>query len=111
MDRQSTIGYCTFLGGNLITRRSKKQLVLPCSSAEAKFRAMTQGTCEILWIKIISRDLAINIAHNQVYHNRTKHVEVDRHFIKEKLDSGQVCTPYICTMNQLADVFTKGIPR
>jgi hypothetical protein len=47
-DRRSTSGYCTFVGGNLVTWRSKKQSVVAKSSAEAEFRAMAQGVCEIL---------------------------------------------------------------
>ena len=52
---------------------------------------------------------AINIAHNPVQHDRTKHIEVDRHFIKEKLDSGLICTPFVSIGGQLADVLTKGL--
>ena len=51
----------------------------------------------------------INITHNQVQYDQTKHVEIDRHFIKEKLDSRQVCTPYVSSSNQLADVLTKAL--
>ena len=51
----------------------------------------------------------INIAHNPMQHDRTKHIEIDRHFIKEKLDSGLICTPYVPTGHQLADVLTKGL--
>ena len=124
-DRRSTTGYCTFLGGNLVTWRSKKQNVVARSSAEAEFRAMALGVCELLWLKIILDDLkvkwegpmklycdnksAISIAHNPVQHDRTKHVEVDRHFIKEKLDSGLICTPFVPTGSQIADVLTKGL--
>ncbi|PNX61308.1 putative copia-type protein, partial [Trifolium pratense] len=119
VDRRSTTGYCTFLGGNLVTWKSKKQSVVTRSSAEAEFRAMAQGICELLWLKIILEDLkikweepmklycdnksAISIAH------RTKHIEVDRHFIKEKLDSGLICTSFVSSQNQLADVLTKGL--
>ena len=52
---------------------------------------------------------ASNIARNPVQHDRTKHVEVDRHFIKEKLESGLICTPFVSTEGQLADVLTKGL--
>ncbi|PON56572.1 hypothetical protein PanWU01x14_179850 [Parasponia andersonii] len=98
MDRRPMTGYCTFLGGNLVTWRSKKQNVVARSSAESEFKAMAQGVCELLWLKIILDDLkvkyegpmklycdnksAINIAHNPVQHDRTKHNEIDRHFIK-----------------------------
>ena len=90
------------------------------SSAKAEFRAMAAGVCELLWVKIILEDLkvqwskpmklycdnksAINIAHNPMQHDRTKHIEIDKHFIKEKLD-----TPYVPTGHQLADVLTKGL--
>ncbi|XP_068483246.1 uncharacterized mitochondrial protein AtMg00810-like [Phaseolus vulgaris] len=106
VDRRSTTGYCTFLGGNLVTWKSKKQSVVARSSDEAEFRAMAQGICELLWLKIILEDF---IAHNPVQHDRTKHIEVDRHFIKEKLDNGLICTPYVSTQSQLADILTKGL--
>ena len=52
---------------------------------------------------------AISIAHNLVQHDQTKHVEIDRHFIKEKLESESICTPYVPTRHQLADVLNKGL--
>uniref|UniRef100_A0A2N9GKU7 Uncharacterized protein n=1 Tax=Fagus sylvatica TaxID=28930 RepID=A0A2N9GKU7_FAGSY len=122
-DRRSTSGYCTFVGGNLVTWRSKKQSVVARSSAKAEFRAMAHGICEMLWLKAMLKELgvhskdpmklycdnkaAISIAHNPVQHDRTKHVEVDRHFIKEKLTEGLICTPFVRTENQLADILTK----
>jgi len=108
-----------------VTWKSKKQSVVARSSAEAEFRAMAQGICELLWLKIILEDLriksdapmrlycdnksAISIAHNPVQHDRTKHIEVDRHFIKEKLDSGLICTSYVSSQDNLADILTKGL--
>ena len=53
VDRRATSGYCTFLGGNLVTWRSKKQNVVARSSAESEFRHIAQGLCELLWLKII----------------------------------------------------------
>ncbi|KAF2308189.1 hypothetical protein GH714_036552 [Hevea brasiliensis] len=97
VDRRSTSSYYTFLGANLVTWKSKKQ------QAEVEYRAMAPRICELLWIKIIVEELtvrwegpmklycdnkpAITIAHNPVQHDCTKHMEVDRHFIKEKLDN------------------------
>ncbi|BBH03064.1 BURP domain-containing protein [Prunus dulcis] len=95
------LGYFTFVGGNLATWRSKKKNVVSPSSVEAEYRGMAHGVCELLWIRRLLTELgfkpekpmeshyenksAIDIAHNPVQHDRTKQVEVDRHFIKEKL--------------------------
>jgi len=124
-DRRSTSGYFTFVGGNLVTWKSKKQPVVARSSAEAEFRGMTLGVCELLWIKNVLSDLsfkqnetmglycdntpAITIAHNPVQHDRTKHVEIDRHFIKEKLEAGIISFSFVRSELQLVDVLTKGV--
>ncbi|KAH9650552.1 protein kinase domain-containing protein [Citrus sinensis] len=126
-DRRSTSGYCSFIGGNLVTWRSKKQNVVARSSAGAEFRAIAHGICEVMWIKRILEELkftfstplkvycdnkaAISIAHNPVLHDRTKHIEVDKHFIKEKLNTGIICMTYLPTTEQLADVLTKGLHK
>ena len=86
---------------------------------------MAHGICELLWLKIILQDLkikwkgpmklyydnksAINIVHNPVQHDRTKHIEIDMHFIKEKIEEGLVCMSYVPSEHQLADVLTKGL--
>ena len=97
------------------------------SSVEVKFRALAMSICELLWVRIILKDFkvnfeermklycdnkaAISIAYNPVQHDRTKHVEVDRHFIKEKVEPKEVCLNYVPTKHQLTDVLTKGFNR
>ncbi|BBH02385.1 hypothetical protein Prudu_012927 [Prunus dulcis] len=96
-DRRSTSGYFTFVGGNLVTWRSKKQKVVSRSSAEAEYRGMAMVYA------------AIAIAHNPVQHGRPKHVEVDPNFIKETLDAEIVSFPFISSEYQLAYVLTKAV--
>ncbi|RVW80446.1 Retrovirus-related Pol polyprotein from transposon RE1 [Vitis vinifera] len=126
-DKWSTSGYFTFVGGNLVTWKSKKQNVVARSSAEAEFRGMALGLCEVLWLRLLLQDLgylsrqpirlfcdnkaACDIAHNPIQHDRTKHVEVDRFFIKEKLDDKIVELPKIRSKDQLADILTKAVSR
>ena len=102
MDRKSTSGYFTFVGGNLVTWRSKKQKVVALSNAEAEFRGMVKGICELLWLKkllveigvapssemnlLCDNKAAIAISHIPVQHDHTNHVEVDRNFIKQNLE-------------------------
>ncbi|KAL0539855.1 hypothetical protein IC582_024076 [Cucumis melo] len=111
VDIKSTSSYCTFVWGNLVTLRSKKQNVVSRSSAEVEYRALSLGICEKIWLQKVLFDLhqkcetplklfcdnkaAISIANNLVQHDRTKHFEIDRNFIKERLDSGSICIPYI----------------
>ena len=124
-DRKSTTGFCTFVGGNLVTWKSKKQNVTARSSAEAEYRAMASTASELTWIKQLLTDMGItnhspmkmfcdneaarHIASNPVFHERTKHIEVDCHFIREKIQSKEIETPFVKSEDQLADVFTKGL--
>ena len=126
-DRRSTSGYCSFVWGNLVTWRSKKQSVVARSSAEAEFRAMAQGICEGIWLNRLLEELrvplkhpmvlycdnqaAISIAKNPVHHDRTKHVEIDRHFIKEKIEEGVFKVSYTPTNCQTTDILTKALAR
>ncbi|RVW29719.1 Retrovirus-related Pol polyprotein from transposon RE1 [Vitis vinifera] len=107
IDRRSTSGYCSFVWGNLVTWRSKKQSVVARSSAEAEYRALAQGIYEGIWIK----RAAIKHSKEPVHHDRTKHVEIDRHFITEKVTSETVKLNYVPTKHQTADILTKALPR
>ncbi|RDY00757.1 Copia protein, partial [Mucuna pruriens] len=124
VDQRSTFGCCIFLGGNLVIWRSKKQNMVARSSVEAEFQTMAHDICKELWMKIILDDLkvkyegpmnllcdnnsAISISHNPIQQHRTKNIEIDRHFIKEKLDSGLIVTTHVLTGLQVADIFKFG---
>ena len=111
------------MNGALVSWRSKKQSVVARSSAEAEFRALALGICEGMWLKRLLEELqilveppmkllcdnqaAISISKNPFLHDRTKHVEIDCHFIKEKIEDGIVEIIYTPTRQQTADVLTK----
>ncbi|CAN1770862.1 Retrovirus-related Pol polyprotein from transposon TNT 1-94 [Linum perenne] len=126
-DRRSTSGYCSYVWGNLVTWRSKKQNVVARSSAEAEYRAIALGICEGIWLKRILHELkigaddpiqllsdsqsAISIVKNPVHHDRTKHVEVDRHFITDNVTRKMVQVGYVPSRQQNADILTKALSR
>ena len=110
-----------------MTWKSKKQNVVARSSAEAEYRAMASTASELTWIKHLLHDMKVeckgtmqmycdnqaarHIASNPVFHERTKHIEVDCHFIRDKVQSGEIETPFVRSQEQLADVFTKALDK
>ena len=111
IDRKSTSGYFTFVGENLVIWRSKKHKVVALSSAKVEFCGMAKGLCKLLWLRELVEEIgcssrptirlfcenkaSIQIAQNSVQHDRTKHVKIDRHFIKEKLEAKIVQFPFV----------------
>ena len=125
-NRRSTTGYCFLLGGSLISWRSKKQTAVARSSTEAEYRALAATIDELIWLRWLLQDLgvdcstatklhcdnrsAIQIVHNDVFHERTKHIEIDCHFIRHHLLQGTLTLQSISSQDQLADIFTKPLP-
>ena len=125
-DRCSIIGFCFLLGTSLVSWRSKKQDVVSRSSIKAKYRALADTTYELVWFRWLLADMdapqptatplycdnrsAIYIAHNDVFHERTKHIEINYHITCQHLKKGNLKLFSISSADQLADIFTKTHP-
>ena len=124
-DRRFTSGYCVFVRGNIVSWKSTKQSVVSRSSAKSEYRAMTQFVCEIMWLHHLlmevsietpipeklrcDNQVALHIASNPVFHERTKHIEIDCYFVHEKIQLDLISIGYVKTGEQLGDIFTKAL--
>jgi hypothetical protein len=114
-----------FWGDNLVSWSAKRQTVVSRSSAEAKYRAVANDVAEATWLRQLLYKLqtppsqctfvyynnisVVYLSTNPVQHKRTKHVEIDLHFIREKVAIGQVHVLHVPTTSQFIDIFTKGL--
>ncbi|XP_019256283.1 PREDICTED: uncharacterized protein LOC109234670 [Nicotiana attenuata] len=121
--RRSVSGFYISLGSSPISWKSKKQTSISLSSAEAEYRSMRQVVAELTWLVRLFEDLsipislpvplhsdsqaALHIAKNPVFHERTKHVEIDCHFVRQQFLAGLISLSFVRSNSQLADLFTK----
>lgn len=125
--RKSTTGYVFMVNGSAITWCSRLQASVAKSTTEAEYMAASEASSELVWLKRLLNELLSNqcnkpalyidnesakkLVKNPVFHRRTKHIDVAYHYIREKYDDGILSVESVSSHDQLADGFTKALPK
>jgi hypothetical protein len=126
-DRKSTTGMVFLLRGSAISWQSQKQKATATSSCEAEYMAASAAACQGIWLRrmlaellgrdgdtitlLIDNKSAIQLSKNPVFHDRSKHIDIKYHHIRECVQDGRINVDYVRTSEQLADILTKALPR
>ncbi|CAK9811678.1 Copia protein [Anthophora quadrimaculata] len=125
-DRRSYSGYSFILGGAVVSWESRKQRTVALSSTEAEYMSLAEATKEAIYLRKYLLELgfgfsleiklycdnqgALKLAENPIFHNRTKHVDIKHHFVRDALRNKLLKLEYISTSEMVADVLTKSLP-
>ena len=126
VDRKSISGYIFLIGNSPVTWSSKKQQTVALSTMEAEYMAASMATREAMWLRTLLQELgfklespttlntdnqsAIQFTKNSGFHARSKHIDIQYHFVREKIISNEVIIPYCASEDNLADMLTKALP-
>ena len=126
-DRKSTSGYVFYLGKGCITWQSKKQPTTALSTTEAEYMSMSNATKELIWLRTLLNEIgfhqsdattiyqdnmgSIDLSQNNKNHDRTKHIDIRHHFLRDHIQSGNMKSIYCKTKEMVADMLTKPLAK